>query len=272
MDWYYVDVESAAQGPFSVDQIMEINRGVADYYVYREGLPDWQLASTVPEFNPLPQTEPQPPQLESPVLSDDAPPKKKGGKWEGDPATAKQLNYLKGFGYTPDAPMTKGEASQLITAFKKDPARQELKCQLEQQAAEQADDYEDKHTAWCLHEAVLDAARYLRDAEKSLRNADKEDRAECREEIKEWKEDLKDSVEHRVDFWLDTFRLSPKSCDSSQWADLYEQCGQYFKTPPRKQVKEILEALDNHTPDWDKDKAVSFFLTLKDSFPALVRK
>lgn len=177
--------------------------------------------------------------------------------WEDDCATEKQLSYLSQFGYVPDRPITKGEASKLIDKFQDDPERLRILNQKHAQAAEMARQFELENTAWCLHEE-------LEGARRDLESAEKEDRAGA-------KADYNDCLRNRVAFWADTFSDTPKDYDTVQWAELFEKFGKHCKKPTVKQIKDILTALDSHTPDWDKDKPQSFFHTLKDNFPELLR-
>lgn len=57
---------------------------------------------------------PLPPPPPAPPLSAKPQPTKVVRSWKDDPATEKQLDYLKEMGYVPPGPLTKGEASRLI--------------------------------------------------------------------------------------------------------------------------------------------------------------
>jgi len=54
------------------------------------------------------------PPLPAPPLSAKPQPTRAVRSWKDDPATEKQLDYLKEIGYVPPGPLTKGDASRLI--------------------------------------------------------------------------------------------------------------------------------------------------------------
>ncbi len=145
--------------------------------------------------------------------------------------------------------MTKGEASKLIEAFEADAEgihRRDATWVQAQRAAAQS---YDRDTAWMLHEA-------LNSARRQLENADQANLRECQR--------------HRTAFWKNAFSASD-SDDTSQCLGLWEKFGRHCKEPSGKQISLVLEALDARTPDWDKVAPESFFHTLKQNFPELLR-
>ena len=113
-----------------------------------------------------------------------------------------------------------------------------------------------EHTAWYLHDA-------LNKAQRDFELADKNVRADA-------KVGVKDCLRDRVDFWVSTF--SARDSDLTvQYLNLWENFGRHYKQPAVKQLKVLLEALDAHTPDWDKTAPESFFHTLNENFPELRR-
>ena len=78
-----------------------------------------------------------------------------------DPASEKQIAYLRHLGYEPRGPLTKGEASSLI-----DERWQEESAKASERAWTQMAEEKDANTAWVLHENLIDAKRQLANAEK----------------------------------------------------------------------------------------------------------
>ena len=173
--------------------------------------------------------------------------------WRYDTATENQINYLKQFGYISERFITKGEASELIATFEEDPERVKIRDKKWIEKQESESQLYGDHTAWCLHEN-------LNKAQRNLELVDKDDRADA-------KADVKDCLRIRIVFWASAF--SARDSDyTSQCLDLWEKFGRHYKKPTVKQIGVLLEALDAHTPNWDKVAPESFFYTLKENFPA----
>lgn len=97
--------------------------------------------------------------------------------------------------------------------------------------------------------------------------------AECGE-TSDAKMDLKEAQRQRIEFWEDTFRVDQVEVSyyCEQTIRLYCEHGYRFEMPTKKRIQAILDTLDAHSPTWDIDGTVSFYLTLEASFPELVRK
>ena len=99
-------------------------------------------------------------------------------------------------------------------------------------------------------------------------------------ELQDAETELKDARFNRIKFWQATFKqdwiLADKEEHLIDFADtidqLYAEHGHYFKVPTSKQVSDILQALDNDTPDWDKREPHAFYATLKATVPECTRK
>jgi hypothetical protein len=180
--------------------------------------------------------------------------------WDAEPATEKQLNYLKLFGYEPDQPLTKQAAHDLIDKFEKDPERRRIRG--ENQARESAvyEKERRENLAYYLHTDCDTLAKALANA------SDKEDRFYAKDELK-----LKQ--DERIEFWKDTFRdVGDRKGESLQAYEFYENFGQFVKVPTNDQIKGLLAALDKYSPTWDLDRPTDFFHTLKLNFPELLHK
>lgn len=78
---------------------------------WHQGLTEWRLLSELASPNPaMVQSSPKP---------SVASPRKRN--WRDDPATEKQINFLKSFGVSAPMDLTKGEASDLINSCQSDP-------------------------------------------------------------------------------------------------------------------------------------------------------
>ncbi len=115
MEWYYVDPEGKSRGPVSLEEMAKENEGVADYYVFTEGLEEWVLASKMPEI--ISRMSQQGISIVKPTPTQ-APSTKP--RWTSDPATEKQIILLTLYGIEARQGMTKGEASDLISKMKDD--------------------------------------------------------------------------------------------------------------------------------------------------------
>lgn len=179
--------------------------------------------------------------------------------WDTQPATEKQLNYLRVFGYEPDRPLTKAEAHGLILQFEDDPERQKIRSKNQGEALDICNKQREENLAYYLH-AECDALA------KALANAkDREDKIHIKDE-------LKSKQDERLEFWKDTFRSPSDTRGSSlQSFGFYDEFGQFFKMPTNSQCKGVLAALDKHSPTWDLDYPKAFFSTLKENFEELLR-
>ena len=133
--------------------------------------------------------------------------------WDSEPATEKQLNYLKLFGYEPDQPLTKQVAHDLIDKFEEDPERRRIRG--ENQARESAvyEKERRENLAYYLHTDCDTLAKALANA------SDKEDRFYAKDELK-----LKQ--DERIEFWKDTFRdVGDRKGESLQACPLFQRSG-----------------------------------------------
>ena len=99
-------------------------------------------------------------------------------------------------------------------------------------------------------------------------------------ELEDAQTELKDARLKRLSFWKATFRqdwiLTDEENRLGDFADtidhLYALYGRYFKIPTNKQVTDILEALDENSPDWDKRQPDGFYTALKATVPDCTRR
>ena len=133
-------------------------------------------------------------------------------EWTDEPATWKQVKYLKEHGFEPDHPLTKSEATTLIR-------------QLGQ-----------TQSATLLAETSPAAVGH------GCRAADLHEAVErTREDPTAG--DLQDAVNRRQEFWLDTCREPTQfRIGSAQIRDLNIKYGCLFATPSPRQVQDVLDA------------------------------
>jgi hypothetical protein len=83
-----------------------------------------------------------------------------------------------------------------------------------------------------------------------------------------------------LSFWKATFKadwlLTDEENRLGNFADtidqLYAQHGRHFKVPTNKQARDIVEALDRESRDWDKEEPHAFYTRLKATVPDCLRK
>jgi hypothetical protein len=173
-------------------------------------------------------------------------------------ATEAQLDYIRGLGGNPPPDLTISDASRLIEQLLQAPDVEEKKQAARERRRHDATERE-QWPAYYLHQDYEEAKRAIDTAERG--------------EIKDAKMSLKDARDQRLWFWQDTF-LSPCNMEglvTEQSVRLYLQHGHRFKKPSEKRILAILETLDTHSPAWDKDGTLSFYLTLEASFPELIK-
>jgi hypothetical protein len=172
--------------------------------------------------------------------------------WTDQPATWKQLRYLKRVGCKLDHPLTKTEASELIAKYG-GPAER-VTAVVENPANEPP-----RHEAYQLRVSVDTAKQRLAVAEHYGRaNAEL---------------DLALAVSKRQRFWMDTCcNPTQMQAASGQCVDLYRKFGCRFDTPTHRAVQEILDALDSAMPVWDREHPALFYQTLELNFPHLLRR
>ena len=173
--------------------------------------------------------------------------------WTDQPATWKQLRYLKRVGFKPDHALTKTEASELIAKFG-GPAEQ-----LASVAAPPVAQGTSKPEAYQLRLLVEEAKQRVAEAEPFART-----NAEL---------NLALAVSKRQRFWADTCcNPTQMQAASGQVVDFYRRFGCRFDTPTCKAVQEILDALDSAMPTWERDHPALFYQTLELNFSHLLRR
>ncbi len=166
--------------------------------------------------------------------------------WTDDPATWKQLKYLKQCGYQLDHRLTKSEANDIITRLG-GPSDDSPGGMVEVQPAT---------TAYDLHAAIVKTSLALEQAQRS--------------EFEALQKELEAAVAARQGFWLDTCRGTAKNkTTSSQLLELYRKYGCLFCDPTAQQIQDILDALDAAMPLWDRDHLELFYEALGLNFPQL---
>jgi hypothetical protein len=175
--------------------------------------------------------------------------------WTEQPATWKQIRYLKRAGYKSDHPLTKAEAAELITKLGGPAQAQQLAPVLEASGVDRS-----KHEAYELRLAVEKAKEKLKSAG--------EDNSAASAQL-----DLALAVSRRQRFWIDTC-CDPRQMQaaSGQVVDFYRKFGCRFDLPTSKAVQEILAALDSAMPTWERDHPALFYQTLELNFPHLLRR
>src|SRR5260221_11710868 len=108
-------------------------------------------------------------------------------KWTDERATENQLSRLRQFGYEPDHPLAKDEASRLIRDFESYPKTQAT-------LAERASREVTKHEAYSLRAAVENAKRAVAQAGK--------------DEAQKFRHDLALAVAKRQELWGGTSRVA----------------------------------------------------------------
>ena len=172
-------------------------------------------------------------------------------KWTDERATENQVNRLRQFGYEPNHPLAKDEASRLIRDFEAHPKAQAA-------LAESATGEVAKHEAYGLRAAVESAKRAVAQAGK--------------DEAQNFRQDLALALAKRQELWVDTCSDVEKMCVVSMEArDLHKQYGCRFAAPTAQQVQDIFDALDSAMPFWDRDQPELFYRTLELNFPELLR-
>ncbi len=166
--------------------------------------------------------------------------------WTEEPATERQITFLKQFGYEPSRALTKAEASELLQKI------------LHRQA--HSSESEVSLEAAGNHALVL---RKEVEAAKSFAT---------RANTPESRRELDSAIGVRDEFWIDTCR-DPAHMKSPSVAamTLYRLHGCRFEAPTRAHVQEILSALDKALPTWDQEHPELFYQTLELNFRELVR-
>lgn len=156
--------------------------------------------------------------------------------WTPEPATERQLTYLRRLGYTSPHTPTRDEATQLIRDLQ------------EQQVTR-------------LHQHAQNLVEH---DPQQLRHKVESARASHA--------DMAQVMAERQQFWADTCReVGQMHSTSKRVLDLYKKHGCRFQVPSLAQVQNILDALDGAAPGWDQDYPDLFFQTLELNYPQLLR-
>jgi hypothetical protein len=172
--------------------------------------------------------------------------------WQNEPATWKQLRYLRQHGYKPDRHLTKTAAAELIQSLGGEiaPAVPVPPIIVHQTA---------KKDALALKEELQNAARAVSEAR--------------RENLQMAQQDLAIAISRRQMFWIDTCRDPTRmQAACGQILEFYRKYGCQFEAPSHKQVQEVLSALDTAVPEWDQDHPDLFYQTLELNFPELLKR
>jgi len=175
--------------------------------------------------------------------------------WENEPATWKQLKYLKQHGYKPDRGLTKTAAAELIGSLG-GPVAALAQVQPELPVPLQ---HSPKEEAFQLHSALEQAAKAVTIAR--------------REELPKAEQNLALAVSKREMFWIDTCR-DPMRMQAACGAvlDFYRKYGCGLEAPSHKQVREVLAALDSALPQWEREHPELFYKTLELNYPELKKR
>jgi hypothetical protein len=172
--------------------------------------------------------------------------------WNDEPATWKQLRYLRQHGHKPDRHLTKTAAADLITSMGGQVA-------IESPASDVLVHQLPKQDAYLLRIEAEQAAQAV---------------SECgRESMRTAEEALAIAISKRKMFWTDTCRDPTRMQGAcGQVLEFYRKHGCRFEAPSNKQVQELLSALDSAVPFWDRDHPSLFYQTLELNYPELVRR
>jgi hypothetical protein len=172
--------------------------------------------------------------------------------WSNEPATWKQLKYLREHGFTPPRPLNKAEALELIRGF--GGTAVEIAAPVANQ----------------LRETTVNCNAYQ--LRSDVEKAKKRLQAAMASEFESAQVRLNSAISKRQEFWMDTCREARHvHLASLQVHELYQKHGCRFELPKNKDVQYILDALDSAVPNWDRDHPELFYQTLELNFPSLVR-
>ena len=169
-----------------------------------------------------------------------------GMPWTDEPATERQMTFLKKFGYEPGRALTKSEASGLLQKILHRPTQA--------QESELSKETAGNH-AYKLRKEVEGAKRLALSSNTP-----------------QAKGVLESATMLRDEFWIDTCRdPAHMKSPSIPAMTLYRLQGCRFEAPTREQVREVLDALDKALPSWDQEYPELFYQTLELNFRELMR-
>lgn len=237
---------------------------VTDHY-WAEGMPEWRL---VDELTPTPQTNQD---MVAQVQPTEEPIKPGNNErdWRSDPATAKQIDFLKSLGVAVTEPITKGEASELIDRYKDSPEAYAYQERKREEDRQRRSDFPSFHMKADIDKVSAEIARI----ESDLAEIPKSDRRGSRYvddlkiELTDLKQQLKSLQSVRAKYWRFTFRADwidgDQECDLVDYGDAINrhhfEHGRFLKVPALKEVKEIISELDAGHPGWDQTMTEAFY-------------
>jgi hypothetical protein len=176
-------------GPFRREELVErLKSGTVlpSHYYYEEGMVDWERVARLSCCNKLLATDAQKQMLDRMGIT--------YGEFltkadvssilENQPATEKQLNYLRSFGVTPSMPLTKVQASQMIERCLDDPIARERQAQFSAAEFERQRREREAFPSYYLKQDALAAEREL--------NTTKQEHERERNELDEYRQALKE--------------------------------------------------------------------------------
>ena len=194
--------------------------------------------------------------------------------WAEDPATEQQIAQLKKLGFAMARPLSLTEAASLIRQYKKRASRPAGYVQTHDPGpglpgaalppppraspAERSSPDTMAMVAGAPPPAQPIRARRL----IPLRGPDPAEQA-----------NVEATRARRLEFWLDTFReMKDMRVSSAQVYELRQRHGHRYFKPNSDQVQDILQALDEGMPGWERDCPEVFYQTLELNFPGLLRR
>jgi hypothetical protein len=177
--------------------------------------------------------------------------------WQNEPATWKQLRYLRQLGHKPDRHLTKTAAAELIQSLGGEiaPATTPVPEAVVHQVVQQLP----KQDAFLLRQELQEAACVVSEAK--------------RESLQMAQQNLAIAISRRQMFWIDTCRDPTRmQAACGQVLEFYRKYGCRFEAPSHRQVQEVLSALDSAVPSWDRDHPELFYQTLELNYPEVVRR
>ena len=173
--------------------------------------------------------------------------------WQNEPATWKQLRYLKQQGVKPDRHLTKSAAAEMIQRLGGNIAISAAAAVPQPVISLPSQD------AFLLRKAVEQAAKKANEV--------------GRENFQATQQELAIAISKRQLFWIDTCRDPTRmQAACGQVLDFYRKFGCRFEAPTHKQVQEVLSALDSAMLSWDQEHPALFYQTLELNFPELARR
>jgi hypothetical protein len=181
-------------GPFTREELIEqLKAGTVlpkDYY-YEEGMSNWERVARLPCCNKFLATDAQKQMLDRMGVEYDEFLTKVdvSSIMENQPATERQLDYLRSFGVTPSASLTKERASKMIEHCLDDPAARERQSQFRAAEFEKTQREREALPSYYLKQDVIASERELSDL--------KREHDEKRKELSQYERELEE-IQQRV--------------------------------------------------------------------------